>query len=635
MKQFDVLTLIPTGICVIDADYKILFWNKSMEEFTNIRKKDIIKDSLLERFPIFSDPIYKDRIDLVLQDGLPSVFSSQIRDNYFTSALSKGKRLKQNIYVTAIPEEGVDSYYALFSVEDITEISLKLDLQRKLHLQAIDEIEKRKEAENKYRDLFDNSSDFLFTFDLKGIFTDVNNAAESLTGYSRDELIGKSFKDYVEKENHNKLTSAFKNVFQTGVSLKDYPFDVIIKDKSIKRFEVNLSLLKKEEKIIGYQGSARDVTQRFQMLEALHDSEEKFRSISNSARDAIIMIDNEALVSFWNPAAEQLFQYTKKEAKGKDLHILITKEDYHEAYREGFRKFRETGKGNAIGQTLELTAQKKDGTEFPVALSLSGVKLEGKWNAIGIVRDISLQKQIEDKLIDQSDQLQVRNEDLDAYAHSVAHDLKNPLGLVIGYADLISSDFNELTDDEKQIYVNEIRGAGNKMLSIIDNLLILASLRKSEVTTNGMDMGIIVDEVIHRLKPMIEKSNASISFTKKWPRAMGYSFWIEEVWVNYLTNAIKYGGESPRIELGSDTGKSKNIPEGFVRFWVRDYGPGIDPKNQKRLFLTFEQQEADANTGHGLGLSIVKRIVEKLGGEVDVVSEVSKGSTFYFTLPTG
>jgi signal transduction histidine kinase len=127
---------------------------------------------------------------------------------------------------------------------------------------------------------------------------------------------------------------------------------------------------------------------------------------------------------------------------------------------------------------------------------------------------------------------------------------------------------------------------------------------------------------------LIDEMQAEIVLPDVWPKAMGYSPWIEEVWVNYLSNGVKYGGQPPHLELGA---RVQN--DGFVRFWVSDSGPGISPEDQTRLFTPFTQLEQVRVTGHGLGLSIVRRIVEKLGGEASVESEVGKGSTFSFTLP--
>jgi signal transduction histidine kinase len=119
-----------------------------------------------------------------------------------------------------------------------------------------------------------------------------------------------------------------------------------------------------------------------------------------------------------------------------------------------------------------------------------------------------------------------------------------------------------------------------------------------------------------------------IAYPDSWPASLGYEPWVEEVWVNYISNAIKYGGESPRIQLGAT-----REPDGYVRFWIRDFGPGIPADQQSQLFIPFQQLEHTRAQGHGLGLSIVKRIVEKLGGQVGVESQPGQGSTFYFALP--
>jgi PAS domain S-box-containing protein len=133
----------------------------------------------------------------------------------------------------------------------------------------------------------------------------------------------------------------------------------------------------------------QEVAERKQAEDSLRESGEKIRSITASAHDAIIMVDNEETISFWNDAAERIFGYTEEEMIGTKLHGAIIPERFHEAALTGFKSFRETGQGAAVGKTLELAANRKDGTEFPIELSLSAVKLKGKWNGIGIIRDIT------------------------------------------------------------------------------------------------------------------------------------------------------------------------------------------------------------------------------------------------------
>jgi signal transduction histidine kinase len=143
-----------------------------------------------------------------------------------------------------------------------------------------------------------------------------------------------------------------------------------------------------------------------------------------------------------------------------------------------------------------------------------------------------------------------------------------------------------------------------------------------------MDMARIVDEAVKRIAYMADKWNATVVLPEAWPVAVGYGPWIEEVWVNYLSNGIKYGGRPPRLEFGADVES-----DGMIRFWVRDNGHGLTQEEQARLFTPFTRLEQVSLKGHGLGLSIVRRIVEKLGGEVGVESQVGEGSIFSFVLP--
>jgi signal transduction histidine kinase/DNA-binding response OmpR family regulator len=231
-------------------------------------------------------------------------------------------------------------------------------------------------------------------------------------------------------------------------------------------------------------------------------------------------------------------------------------------------------------------------------------------------------------------------EELDAFAHTVAHDLKSPLCTIVSFADMLEEDYATIPDGERQECLQMIVRGGHKAVSIIDELLLLAGVRKlEEVEMGPLDMASIVAEAQQHLAQMIEEHQAEIVLPDTWPVATGYSPWVEEVWVNYLSNAIKYGGQPPRVELGASPpsvppacgGEAKG--RRMARFWVRDNGPGLTPEEQARLFIPFTRLDQVRAKGHGLGLSIVWRIVEKLGGQVGVESEVGRGSVFTFTLP--
>jgi two-component system sensor histidine kinase/response regulator len=210
----------------------------------------------------------------------------------------------------------------------------------------------------------------------------------------------------------------------------------------------------------------------------------------------------------------------------------------------------------------------------------------------------------------------------------VAHDLKGPLNIVLGFARSLPETWTTISAKEVQEYLQIIAITGKKMSSIIDELLLLASIRKEEVEMAPLNMADIVAEAQQRLGYMIWEHQAEIVAPTDWPSALGYAPWIEEVWVNYISNAIKYGGQPPRVELGA-----VEQADGTVRFWVRDNGQGLSPEDQARLFTPFTQLHQVRAEGHGLGLSIVQRIMEKLGGQVEMESKVGQGGVFSFILP--
>jgi signal transduction histidine kinase len=238
---------------------------------------------------------------------------------------------------------------------------------------------------------------------------------------------------------------------------------------------------------------------------------------------------------------------------------------------------------------------------------------------------------LQQKLQARTVELEKRNLELEAFSRTVAHDLKNPLNLVINYTEaaLENCPTGIPLDDESIQNLQSVVQAGRKMVNIIDALLLLAGVSKQqEVKIQPLDMSQILAQVIpQRLDPILKESQGQIVLPETWPIAYGYAPWVEEIWANYLSNALKYGGQPPRVELGA-------IPENdlMIRFWVRDNGPGLSLEAQSQLFTPFTRLHQSRAEGHGLGLAIVRQVVEKLGGQVGIESTLGEGSLFYFTL---
>jgi signal transduction histidine kinase len=224
-------------------------------------------------------------------------------------------------------------------------------------------------------------------------------------------------------------------------------------------------------------------------------------------------------------------------------------------------------------------------------------------------------------------ELEAKNDELDAFSHTAAHDLKNPLSYQITMSEFLLEEFSDRLNAEGNQCLQHIFDSSKKMIGIINALLLLASVSKQEIDLIPLNMGDIIYQVQQRIEAMFKQYQGEIIMPDEWPLVIGYAPWVEEIWVNYLTNALKYGGHPPRLELGVTQKPDK------IRFWVRDNGSGLSQDALAKLFTPFTRLHQTSVEGHGLGLSIVQRIVKRLGGEVGVESQVGIGSVFYFSLP--
>jgi len=371
------------------------------------------------------------------------------------------------------------------------------------------------------------------------------------------------------------------------------------------------------------------------MERKLKENEQWLSTTLTSIGDAVIATDTQGCIKFMNPVAETLTGWTQAAALGRpsaEVFVIINEETGQPLENPVDQVLAQNQPVKLNRHTLLLA---HNGCQFPIDDSAAPIKDDkGHTNGVVLVfRDITEQREAEAILQQYTAQLRAHNEELDAFAHTVAHDLQGPLGHIVSMADALKTYHHSMSPQELDTYLDHIMQNGLRTSNIIDALLLLAGVRKKEsIQTQPLDMAKIVYDTRQRLAPAILESNAQIITPESWPNAIGYAPWVEEVWVNYLSNGLKYGGRPPQLQLGANVLDNRQ-----VRFWVQDNGAGLSPDEQKLLFTPFTKLSQVQTSGHGLGLSIVRRIVEKLNGTAGVESpgHNNQGSLFYFTLPTG
>jgi two-component system, NtrC family, sensor kinase len=253
-----------------------------------------------------------------------------------------------------------------------------------------------------YRSLFEQAVEGIYQLSLKGGFLRVNPALAEIYRYETPQAMLLDFSakgpEALRYDSPNRCRE-FLDLLEKNSSVADFESQIHCNDKEIRWISENARVVRDAAGETSHiEGFVEDITERKHTEEALLESEAKFRGISASAQEAILMMDDQGAVAYWNKAAEQIFGYSAEEAMGRDLHNLLAPRKYYEAFKKGFDLFKKTGQGPAVGKTLELEALRKDGSKFPMELSLSSVKVKDKWIAIGILRDITERIQAEEAI---------------------------------------------------------------------------------------------------------------------------------------------------------------------------------------------------------------------------------------------
>jgi protein-histidine pros-kinase len=493
---------------------------------------------------------------------------------------------------------------------------------------AIRDITDRKRAESKFRDLLESAPDAIVIVNEQGRIVLTNAQTEKLFGYPRHELLDQPVEILVPHRFHGGHAGHRRNYAHSprpramGADLELYGRR---KDGSEFPVEISLSPLETEEgKLIS--SAIRDITDRKR-------AESKFRDLLESAPDAIVIVNERGRIVLTNAQTEKLFGYPREELLGQPVEILVPHR-FHGEHAGHRTNYGHSPRPRSMGAGLELYGRRKDGTEFPVEISLSPLETgEGKLISSAI-RDVSERKKAEheadlhrQQLARTNADLAAANAELEAFSYSVSHDLRAPLRHIDGFARILKEEHGAELSKEAQRYLDRVLHGANHMGHLVDDLLNLAKIGRRELARQRTELDPLVRETLANL-PGTE--NRSVEWrVESLPEVDCDPGLLKLVFNNLLGNALKFtrSREPAVIEIGATESA------GLTTIFIRDNGVGFDPKYADKLFGVFQRLHRQEDfEGTGVGLATVQRIIRKHGGEVWAESEVDHGATFFFSL---
>jgi PAS domain S-box-containing protein len=573
---------------VIIQDKLVKFINRRGAELIGYEVKELIGST-------FANYVYKGELPK-LMDLYRRRMSGEVVDIYETKLIHKdGHIVYVEINGGVIRYEGKPSDLAM--IRDVTE--------RKLAEEAL------KESEEKFRNLAEKSPNMIF-INKRGKIVYANEKCEEVMGYTRKEFYSPDFNflSVIAPESRALVKSSFTDHMK-GEEISPYEYSLITKDG--KRIDSILTT-----KLIKYGGESAilgivtDITERKQAEDALRESEAKYSAVVENSRDSIIIIQD-GMLKFVNNSSLELMGFTSEEMIG-EYFLKFVAEHYRKTVR---KRYEDRMAGKEVPNMYEIVLIKKDGTAFPVELNACLVEYEGKPADLVIIRDITERKRTEEQLI-QSAKLA----EIGTLASGIAHEINNPLAVILGYAEVIS----EEEDPEKvKKFAKEIVKNTERASNIVKWLSRYSRGSKDSALTD-----VNLNEVIDTSLEAVQHSRkCEIDIVKKFqkiPPIKGNLDELQQVFINLLNNAID------AVQSGGSISLSTNIENGLVKVKISDNGTGIPKEDINRIFDPFFTRK-DVGKGSGLGLYVSSMIVKKHYGDIDVESEMGRGTTFTLKFP--
>lgn len=485
-------------------------------------------------------------------------------------------------------------------------------------------------SEKLFRYLIDSVWDYaIFLLDLEGRVSSWNPGAQRLKQYTSAEIIGKHFSIFYPPADRDRG----KPDMELAVATKTGRFEDegwrLRKDGS--RFWANVIITRISDEHgnhLGFGKITRDVTERRQ-------AEQRYRLLVESVEDyAIYSLDSTGNITSWNTGVERIKGYKADEVIGKHFSIFYTAQDASAGVPQRAMEIA-AREGHYESEGWRV---RKDGSKFWSSVVLSAIHNE-EGNLVGfskVTRDITDRKQLIDQLNQHARDLEVQvaereraNTELEAFSYSVSHDLRAPLRAIGGFAEALKEDYIRKLDEIGIAHVNEIIAASARMNKLVEDLLDYSRLGRVELSRGPVEVLQAVNKALQQLdEPCGKRTTVEIAPSDL---VQAHEATLVQVISNLMSNALKFHARNSEPNV---TIRSTIAPDNWLRLSVRDEGIGIAEHHQERIFQVFERlHDREAYPGTGIGLAIVKRGIERMGGRYGLESELSKGSTFWIELP--
>ncbi len=599
------------AIFMLDPEGRVVTWNRGAEAIKGYRAKEIVGRHFSRFYP--PEDIEARKPERALE---AATTGGRFEDEGWR-VRKDGSRFWASVVITAVR----DGHGKLHGFVKVTR-----DLSERRRVE-----EKLRRSEERSRQLVDSVKDYaILLLDTEGRVISWNAGAQRIKGYRSEEILGEDFSRFFTPEDVAAGVPAYH--LKQAASAGQYEDEGWRVRKDGSRFWANsvLTAVRDEQgTLTGFAKVTRDLTERRRTDEALRAAEEYARLIVDLAYSAFVAIGPDGVISGWNRQAEITFGWSREEAVGRELAETIIPPQHRDAHRRGLRHFLATGEGPVLNRVIEMTALRRDGSEFPIELTISPLRLADKLVFTAFIRDITDRKAAEEALKRTAAALEAANAELESFSYSVSHDLRAPLRAIDGYAQALLEDHAAQLDAEGQRLLGVVRENAQRMGQLIDGLLRFARFGRQSMTMAPIDMMDLARGGVAELQQG-GGSELPLVTIDTLPPAMGDKTLIRQVLANLVANAVKFSRARPRPEVHVGA----RPQGGEVIYFVQDNGIGFDMRYADKLFQVFGRlHRAEEFEGTGVGLALVQRIVQRHGGRVWAESVPDRGATFHFTLP--